>query len=125
MKKSTFVAMILGTIGGILFALGMCMALIPEWNAFKPGVILGVIGAVVLLIMALVWRKMEHKAPIQISGKTIGASLIGIIGALLLGVGMCLTMVWSHMIVGIIIGVVGIVVLLCLIPFVKGLKSFL
>ena len=39
MKKSTFVAMILGTIGGILFALGMCMALIPEWNAFRPGVI--------------------------------------------------------------------------------------
>ncbi|MGN0482747.1 MAG: hypothetical protein ACI4HI_04250 [Lachnospiraceae bacterium] len=122
MKKSTFVAMILGTIGGILFALGMCMALIPEWNAFKPGVIMGVIGAVVLLIMVLVWRKMEHKAPIQVSGKTMGASLIGIIGALLLGVGMCLTMVWSHMVVGIIIGVVGIVVLLCLIPFVKGLK---
>lgn len=37
MKKSSFVAMILGTIGGILFALGMCMALIPEWNAFLPG----------------------------------------------------------------------------------------
>ena len=122
MKKSTFVSMILGTIGGILFALGMCMTLIPEWNAFKPGVILGVIGAVVLLIMVIVWRKMEHKAPIQVSGRTIGASLIGIIGALLLGVGMCLTMVWSHMVVGIIIGIVGIVVLLCLIPFVKGLK---
>ena len=122
MKKSTFVAMILGTIGGILFALGMCMALITEWNAFKPGVIMGVIGIVVLLIMAIVWRKMEHKAPIQVSGKTIGASLIGIAGALLLGVGMCLTMVWSHMIVGIIIGIVGIVVLLCLIPFIKGLK---
>lgn len=30
MKKSTFVAMILGTIGGLLFALGMCMTLIPE-----------------------------------------------------------------------------------------------
>lgn len=122
MKKSTFVAMILGTIGGILFALGMCMALITEWNAFKPGVAMGVIGAIVLLIMVLVWRKMEHKAPIQVSGKTIGASLIGIVGALLLGVGMCLTMVWSHMVVGIIVGLVGIVVLLCLIPFIKGLK---
>ncbi len=44
MKKSSFVAMILGTIGGILFALGMCMALIPEWNAFRPGVIMGVVG---------------------------------------------------------------------------------
>ena len=38
MKKSSFVAMILGTSGGILVALGMCMALIPEWNAFKPGI---------------------------------------------------------------------------------------
>lgn len=122
MKKSAFVAMILGTIGGILFALGMCMTLIPEWNAFQPGVIMGVAGAVVLLIMVLVWRKMENKEPIRLSGKTIGATLIGIVGALLLGVGMCLTMVWSNMVVGIIVGIVGIVVLLCLIPFVRGLK---
>lgn len=117
-----FVAMILGTVGGILFALGMCMALIPEWNAFQPGVIMGVIGAAVLLIMVLVWRKMENKEPIKPSGKTIGAILIGIVGALLFGVGMCLTMVWSNMVLGIVIGVVGSVVLLCLIPFVKGLK---
>lgn len=123
MKKSTFVAMILGTIGGILFALGMCMALIPEWNAFQPGVIMGVIGIVVLLAMVLIWRKMENKDPLKLSGKTIGATLIGIAGALLLGVGMCLTMVWSgYMVWGIIIGIVGIVVLLCLIPFIKGLK---
>lgn len=122
MKKSTFVAMILGTIGGILFALGMCMCLLPEWNAFKPGVAMGVVGAVVLLIMVLVWRKMENKSPIKLSGKVIAASLIGILGALLLGVGMCLCMVWTHMVLGIIIGIVGIVVLLCLIPFIKGLK---
>ncbi|MCM1087625.1 MAG: hypothetical protein NC419_05670 [Muribaculaceae bacterium] len=122
MKKSTFVAMILGIVGGILFALGMCMALIPEWNAFGPGVIMGVIGAVVLLIMVIVWRKMENKAPIKLSGKTIGATLIGIFGALLFGVGMCLIMVWSNMIAGIIVGIAGIVVLLCLIPFIKGLK---
>lgn len=105
-----------------MFALGMCMTMIPEWNAFRPGVIMGVVGAVVLLIMVIVWRKMENKAPIRLSGKTIGAMLLGIVGALLLGVGMCLTMVWSNMILGIIIGLVGIVVLLCLIPFVKGLK---
>ena len=56
-------------------------------------------------------------------GKAIGATLIGIVGALLLGVGMCLTMVWSgYMVIGIIVGIVGIVVLLCLIPFIKGLK---
>ncbi|MDY4137968.1 MAG: hypothetical protein SOY30_01280 [Eubacteriales bacterium] len=122
MKKSNFVAMILGTIGGILFALGMCMALIPEWNAFKPGIVMGVVGIVVLLAMVIIWRRMEGKAPVKLSGKTIVAWLIGIMGALALGVGMCLTMVWSHMVVGIIVGLAGIVILLCLIPFIKGLK---
>ena len=122
MKKSTFVATILGTIGGILFALGMCMALIPEWNAMNQGIVMGVIGVAVLLIMVLVWRRMEHKEPIKISGKTIGATLIGIVGALLFGVGMCLTMVGGQMVIGIVIGVIGIVVLICLIPFIKGLK---
>ncbi len=122
MKKSHFVAMILGTIGGILFALGACMTMIPEWNAFQQGIIMGVAGLVVLLVMALVWRKMENKQPVKLSGKTIAAVLMGIAGALLLGVGMCMTMVWSNMIVGIVIGIIGIVVLLCLIPFTKGLK---
>lgn len=122
MKKSNFVAMILGIIGGILFALGACMTMIPEWNAFQSGIVMGVAGLVVLLIMILIWRKMENKSPIKLSGKTILATLIGIVGALLFGVGMCMTMVWSNMIVGICVGIVGIVVLLCLIPFVKGLK---
>lgn len=122
MKKSTFVAMILGTVGGVLFALGMCMALIPEWNALRPGAVMGVAGAAILLIMVLVWRKMENKEPIKLSGKSIGAALIGISGVLLLGVGMCLTMVWSNMVAGIIVGIIGIVALLSLVPFIKGLK---
>jgi len=122
MKKSSFVAMIMGTVGGILLALGMCMCLLPEWNAFRPGVIMGCIGLVVLLAMVIVWRRMEGKEPIRLNGKTVGTVLLGIVGAILLGVGMCLTMVWSNMILGIVIGIVGIVVLLALIPLVKGLK---
>lgn len=122
MKKSNFVAMIMGTIGGILFALGMCMALIDEWNAFRPGIVLGAIGAAVLVAMVIVWRRMEGKAPVKPSGKTIGAWLMGIAGALLLGVGMCLSMVWSSMVVGILVGLVGIILLLCLIPYTKGLQ---
>ena len=52
----------------------------------------------------------------------IGTVLLGIIGALTLGVGMCLTMVWSNMIIGIVVGIIGILLLLCLIPLTKGLK---
>jgi hypothetical protein len=122
MKKSSFVAMILGTIGGILLALGMCMVMLPQWNAFNAGVIMGGIGLAVLLVMVIVWRKMEQKNPVKLSGKTIGIVLLGVIGALFLGIGMSLTMVWSQLVLGIIIGIVGIVLLLCLIPFIKGLK---
>lgn len=39
MKKSGFIALILGTVSGVLFALGMCMALLPEWDAFTEGVL--------------------------------------------------------------------------------------
>lgn len=122
MKKSTFVAMVLGTIGGILFALGMCMTLIPKWNTFELGVVMGTIGAIVLIITIIIWRKMEKKDPIHISGKTLGGFILGIAGVFLLGIGMCLTMVWNYMIFGIISGIVGIFILLCLIPYFKGLK---
>jgi hypothetical protein len=54
--------------------------------------------------------------------KTIGAVLVGVVGALLLGVGMCLSMVFVEMLLGIIIGIIGIVILLMLIPLTKGIK---
>ena len=47
MKKSNFVALPLGTIGGVCFALGMCMALLPEWGMFQQGIVCGVIGLVI------------------------------------------------------------------------------
>ncbi len=123
MKKSSFVAMLMGTISGVLFALGMCMALIPEWEAFQPGIIFGCVGLVLGLITTIIWRKMEHKQPVQISDKTILTIIVGVIGALALGVGMCFSMVWGKMVIGVIIGLIGIVILLSLIPLVKGIKD--
>ena len=123
MKKSSFVATVLGTVSGVLFALGMCMALIPEWNAFKPGVVFGAVGIVMALVTWMIWRKMEHKAPIQITPKAILTAVVGVAGALTLGVGMCFCMVWGKMVSGIIIGLVGIVVLLFLIPLTKGIQE--
>ena len=123
MKKSSFVAMLMGTISGVLFALGMCMALIPEWEAFQPGIIFGCVGLLLGLVTLIVWRKMEHKQPIHISGKTILSIIIGVAGTIALGVGMCFCMVWDKMVIGVIIGLVGIVVLLSLIPLIKGLKD--
>lgn len=123
MKKSSFAAMLMGTVSGVLFALGMCMALIPEWGVFRPGIVLGCAGLLLGLVTVMIWRKMEHKAPIHFSAKTILAAAAGVIGALALGVGMCFCMVWGNMVAGIVIGLAGMVVLLCLVPLTKGLKG--
>ena len=120
MKKSNFIALILGTIGTVFFALGMCMALIAEWEMRQQGTICGVVGLVVLLADLLIWRRMEGKEPIHISGKTLSITALSVFGALLLGVGLC--MVFGYMVQGIVIGLLGILALLCLIPLAKGLK---
>lgn len=122
MQKKDFVTLIMSTVGGILFALGMCMALLPEWGAFAEGIVVGVVGAVVLLAVVLVRRKMSGKKAIVFNGRAIGITLLGVAGAIVLGVGMCMTMIWDMMIPGIVVGIVGIIALLCLIPAVKGLK---
>ena len=123
MKKENFITLLLGVVGGVLFALGICMCLLPEWNAFREGVITGIIGAVILLVLLLVRRKLQGKAPLKVSRKTVGAVALGIVGALTLGVGMCMVMVWEGLMIwGIAVGLLGIVLLLCLIPVCVGLK---
>lgn len=122
MRKHDFAALLLGVVSLVLFALGMCMAMLPQWGMFRPGVVLGCVGLVLGLLTYFAWRRLAGKAPIRVSGRTLGISLVGIVGALALGCGMCLTMVWNHMAPGVALGLVGILILLSLIPMVKGWK---
>ena len=122
MKKSHFTALVFSIVGGIPFALGMCMTLLPEWGLFRQGIISGIIGAVILLAGVIVWRRMEGKAPLQWNAKVMGRIAVGIVGALLLGIGMSLSMVFGKMLTGIVIGILGMVILLMLIPLIKGIK---
>lgn len=121
MKKTTFVNLIVGTVGGLLFSLGMCMCLLPEWNAFQVGMACTALGGVILLIQSITaWVRSGRK--IKINWKITGKVLFGIFGALVFGAGMCLIMVWNLMLPGIALGIVGILLLLMLIPMFLGLK---
>lgn len=124
MEKKNFVALVMGVVGGLLFALGMCMCLLPEWNMFKPGLVFGAVGAVILLITYLVYRKMSGKKPIKINAKTLGKIIYGIFATLVFGVGMCLALVAEDMMLyGMLVGIIGIVLILCLIPMCIGFKD--
>ncbi len=123
MKKSSFIALVLGTISGTMFAIGMCMALLPEWNAFQPGVIFGSLGLILGIVTVCIWRRMEGKAPVRVSGKNMLIIADGIAGSLLLGIGMCFCMVWEKLIMGIVIGLLGMALLISLVPLIKGFKD--
>lgn len=83
----------------------MCMALVEEWAMLQQGIVCGVIGLVVLLADLVIWRHMEGKEPIHVTGKTIGITALSVFGALLLGVGMSLSM--GYLVQGIVVGLVG------------------
>ena len=122
MKKSSYVALVMGTVSGVMFSLGMCMALVEKWAMLKQGVIVGGAGLLLALVTLLIWRKMEHKAPIRVSGKVVVRVLLGVAAALTLGIGLSLCLVLENYILGTVIGLVGIVLLLGFIPLVKGFK---
>ena len=128
MKKETLLEIILGTVGGLIFAIGMCMCLIPEWNMLKTGVIVSIVGFIILLFIIPVYKsahpKKEHK-PVD-----LGIALtwiVGIVGSLIMGFGMSKIMVGSatanDMIVGIITGVVGLIICVLNYPIYAYIKS--
>lgn len=131
MKKETLLEIILGTVGGLIFAIGMCMCLIPEWNLFKAGVITTVIGFLILLCIIPIYRKEHPRKPHgPINWELVITFGVGIVGSLLMGFGMSKIMVGTpekaDMIVGLVTGVVGLLICVLNYPiyaYIKGSKE--
>lgn len=128
MKKETLLEIILGTIGGLVFAIGMCMCLIPEWNLFNAGVVVATLGFIILLCIIPIYRKSRPKKESKpINWRFVFARVIGVIGALIMGFGMSKTMIDSatqqEMIIGIITGVLGLVICVLDYPIYSYLKK--
>lgn len=124
MKKENFITLVLGTISGLIFALGMCMCLLPEWNMFNTGIGFGIVGVIGLLATLITYRKLSGKQPVKVQAKTIGKIVYGIFASLVFGTGMGLIMAFEGMmLIGMIVGIIGIVLLLFLIPMCLGFKK--
>ena len=128
MKKETLLEIILGTIGGLIFAIGMCMCLLPAWNLFTPGVVVSIVGFIILLCIIPVYRK-DHprKQHGPINWGIVLTFVIGIIGSLIMGYGMSKVMIegasQTDMLVGIITGVIGLIICVLNYPVYSYIKS--
>ncbi len=130
MKKDTLLEIILGTIGGIIFAVGMCMVLVQEWAMFKIGVGISIIGFIILLGIIPVYKNSHPKKKHEpINWGIVITWIMGIIGALVMGYGMSKVMVdkvsTNDMIIGIIFGIIGLVICVLNYPiysYIKGNK---
>ncbi len=123
MKKNHFANLIIGTISGLLFSIGLCMCLLPQWNLLTNGIILTSIGAVALITMSIVAYAKNAKNRKPINWKLVAKITYGVISALVLGLGMAMIMVWNLILWGILVGVIGLLMLLFLIPIFLGLKK--
>ena len=132
MKKGTLLEIILGTIGGLIFAIGMCMGLIQEWDMLGAGIVVGIIGFIILLCIIPVHRKSHPKKikeKKEVDWGLVATWSIGVIGSLVMGFGMSRIMVGDaskiDMIIGLITGVVGLIVCVLNYPiysYIKGNK---
>ena len=128
MKKDTLLEIILGTIGGLVFAIGMCMCLLPEWNLFTQGVVVSIIGFIILLCIIPVYRKEHPRKPHgPINWGLVLTFAVGIVGSLIMGFGMSKVMVGeastTDMLVGIITGVVGLIICVLNYPVYSYIKN--
>ena len=123
MNRNHFITLVFCVVAGLIFSLGMCMCLLPEWDSFTLGVVLTSIGGVILAAMGIIAYVKTAKNRNPINWKLVGKISYGVVSALLLGLGMCMIMVWNLMLLGIIVGIIGLVMLLFLIPMFLGLKK--
>lgn len=128
MKKETLLEIILGTIGGLVFAIGMCMTLITEWDMLTQGIIVGVVGFIILLCIIPVYRKSHPRKPHgKINLGIVFTWLIGVVGALIMGFGMSKVMVGNpsqtDFIIGLVTGVVGLIICVLNYPIYSYLKK--
>lgn len=124
MTKKNFLFLVLTTAGGLLFALGMCMCLLPEWNAFGPGVAVTALGATMLIAISLVRWIMAGRPVAKINWRKTGRIIYCVAAALVLGLGMSMIMAFDGlMVLGILVGIAGIVMGVCAIPMWTGWKE--
>ena len=79
MKKKNFYMLLGAVLGGLLFALGMCMCLVKEWDMFNAGCVFAGAGLVILIAVYIMYRKASGRKAQKPDWKLIGKIAYGVL----------------------------------------------
>lgn len=122
MKTMDFVSLVLGIVGFLVLGIGMCMCLIKEWGMFKTGVVVAVIGAVLLIALAVLRWNLAGCPTIHVNVKLVLKVVYCVASVLVFGSGMSMALAMNKLVPGLVTSVIGIVMMLGMIPMTMGLK---
>lgn len=123
MTKKGFLHLVLAVVGGLLFSLGMCMCLLPEWHLFGAGIAFTALGAALLLSLGVIRWLAAGRPGLRVNWHFAGRIAYCVAALLVLGAGMAMIMAFEGLLLpGLIMGIAGILLCLGIIPVCGGLK---
>lgn len=120
MEKKSIVNLFMGTFSGVLFAIGMCMSMVPLFHLQLAGIVIGSIGLLIGLMQLIVHRWIANGGRFKLTFKSVLVGLFSVIALIVFGAGMVMTMVWGTFLLGVGVGILGMVMLLSLNPMFKN-----
>ena len=73
-RPGTVAALVLGTVGTLLFGFGMCCTMVWADTLFVLGIVMGILGIAILSPAYLVYQKITKKQREKIAGQIIALS---------------------------------------------------
>lgn len=121
MKKSHFILLIVYTISLLILALGICTYTVPEWHLQVIGLPVSILGLVLVTLSWIIQRRLSDKGAVKVNLE-LTAKVTYIVLALLTFGGGFAFVTSGQLLIGVILGLIGLLLLIGIIPVTVGLK---
>ena len=108
MKKGTLIEIILANIGGLFFAIGLCLLCISGWNLFSFGIVLTLIGIFNLVAIIPLYKNLYKLE--KMKWRKVFIRFVVFTIALIIGFGITQIISKQNIILGIVIWAVGLII---------------
>ena len=122
MKKRDFIVLIAYTVSLLVLALGMCLYTLPEWGMPSLGMPLSILGLVLVVVSWILQRRLSGKGAPNLDLKLTAKVLYCVFALLVFGGGFALVTA-GNFVLGVILGFIGIILIIGIIPVAVGLKN--